>query len=151
MNRTLLICALLTFPAVPACTFGLNYTGDETGLRRESYEVPGYGGERVISFLSTGDTDDVRLIYIHGSPGLSTVFVDYLQDPIEGVESVAPDRLGFGQSKPNDRAILSLEEQAQSLEPLLVERDGKCVLRFLGEDGHHVFRASCATEWQLAS
>lgn len=125
MNRTLLTCTLLTLPAVPGCNFGMTYTGDETGLLRESYVVPGFGGEREISYLSAGDPDDLRVIYIHGSPGLCTVFVDYLQNPIDGVESIAPDRLGYGQSKPNDRAVLSLEEQAMALEPLLVERDGK--------------------------
>ncbi len=95
---------------------------------------------RTLSYLRSGDDTLPRLIYIHGTPGDATEWASYLTDPVPGFETIAIDRLGFGQStttledadgfnpgtrKPIKRAIVAFEEQAASIAPLLIERHGK--------------------------
>jgi len=60
-----------------------------------------------------------RVIYVHGTPGDATNWLDYLHEPVAGWEAVALDRPGFGQSGPKRGAVESLEDQARALEPLL--------------------------------
>ena len=117
-------CLLLCFPltTLAGCAFGLDYSGDETGLRRESHAVPGDTG-RVLSYLIDGEPTDPRLIFIHGSPGRSSMYAPYMHDPVPGLETVAVDRMGYGESQP-DAVVVSFEEQAAAIAPLLVERQG---------------------------
>lgn len=104
------------------CKLGLDYTGDETGLRREQLAVGGHEG-RALSYLIDGDGRDQRLIFIHGSPGNSTSYTPYLRAPVAGFETLAVDRLGYGRSEP-DEVVVSFEEQAAAIAPLLVQRGG---------------------------
>ena len=68
-----------------------------------------------------------RVIYVHGTPGEASGWLSYLQTPVPGTESIAVDRLGFGQSLPDgiQQASPSFAKQAQAIEPLLVERNGQ--------------------------
>ena len=50
-------------------------------------------------------------------------YSDYMHDPVEGFETVAVDRLGYGESRPK-KAVVSFEEQAAAIAPLLEERRG---------------------------
>ena len=95
--------------------------GDDEGIPRATIE--GEDGQ-VVSYLHVGDTGAPRIIYVHGSPGNARAWLDYLKDPIPGFESIAPDRLGFGQTTPAD-PVPSLQDQAAAIEPFLVERNGK--------------------------
>lgn len=47
---------------------------------------------------STHEPGTPRLLYIHGTPGSSANWLDYLRDPVLGTESLAIDRPGFGDS-----------------------------------------------------
>ena len=116
-----MIAACLSF-VVPSCKFGMDYSGDEEGLVREYLPVEGHD-DRILSYLKAGAPTDPRLIFIHGSPGAATAYVGYLHDPIDGMETVAVDRLGYGESTPR-RAVVGFEEQAEAIAPLLVERGG---------------------------
>lgn len=113
---------LLLLATTPGCRFGMDYSGDESGLRRESIAVEGLPGRR-LSYLIEGQPDDPRVIFIHGSPGGSGMYVDYLREPVPGVETIAVDRMGYGESLPHE-AVTEFAAHADSLAPLLVERNG---------------------------
>jgi len=65
-----------------------------------------------------GDAQGTRVIFIHGTPGSSGAWEDYLADVPDGFEYVAVDRAGFGESGPDD-AVTSLEAQALAIAPLV--------------------------------
>ena len=60
-----------------------------------------------------------RIIYVHGTPGDATAWADFLIEPIDGTESVALDRPGFGES--DRRALPPLADQVRAIEPFLTE------------------------------
>jgi pimeloyl-ACP methyl ester carboxylesterase len=66
------------------------------------------------------------LVLVHGTPGSATAWADYLLDPPAGLEVVALDRPGFGQSGP-DGAVVSLDAQAAAVTALL-PNDGRPVV-----------------------
>ncbi len=74
-----------------------------------------------LSYLRAGDETQPRIIYIHGTPGDAGAFAAYLREPVAELESVSVDRLGFGQSRP-DQPETSFAAQARAIEPLLAER-----------------------------
>jgi pimeloyl-ACP methyl ester carboxylesterase len=79
-----------------------------------------------LSYLQSGDNRGVRLILIHGTPGSASGWADYLAEPPPGVEVVAIDRPGFGDSGP-EGAVVSLAEQAAAVTALF-PADGRPVL-----------------------
>ena len=100
---------------------GLNYDGDERGLRRE--QARSASGR--ISYLASGDDDAQRVIFIHGSPGKASAYAGYLQEPqLERFEVIAVDRLGYGESA-GSGAVVSFKRQAAAIAPLLEERRGR--------------------------
>jgi pimeloyl-ACP methyl ester carboxylesterase len=56
---------------------------------------------RIISYTTSGDSQDLLLVFIHGSPGSWDNFDYFLQqkDLINKVQMVSFDRLGYGKSK----------------------------------------------------
>jgi pimeloyl-ACP methyl ester carboxylesterase len=79
-----------------------------------------------LSYLQAGDARGPRLILVHGTPGSATAWADYLLNPPAGMEVVALDRPGFGQSGPAG-AMPSLADQAAAVKALL-PADGRPVL-----------------------
>lgn len=79
-----------------------------------------------ISYLRAGDPAGPRVVLVHGTPGSATAWADYLLDPPAGVDLVALDRPGFGQSGPDD-AVVSLQAQADAVAALLPD-DGRPVV-----------------------
>lgn len=77
-----------------------------------------------LSYLHGGDEVDPRVIYVHGTPGDGTGFADFLVTPVTGLHAISIDRPGFGQSG-SGGAMVSFEEQAWPIEPLLVRRNGR--------------------------
>ncbi|MEO1279035.1 MAG: alpha/beta hydrolase [Planctomycetota bacterium] len=76
-----------------------------------------------VSYVRSGNKDDPRVIYVHGTPGDAGAFAEFVRTPIEGVESISVDRPGFGQT--GGPALPSFADQAAAIEPLLVEREGR--------------------------
>jgi pimeloyl-ACP methyl ester carboxylesterase len=85
-------------------------TGFESNKTIESsqstYEFPLINGNcifhsRTISYTTTGYSQDLLLVFIHGSPGSWDNFDYFLKqkDLINKVQMVSFDRLGYGQSK----------------------------------------------------
>jgi pimeloyl-ACP methyl ester carboxylesterase len=80
-----------------------------------------------LSVLRAGSRTGPRLILVHGTPGSATGWADYLMDPPPGIEVVAIDRPGFGQSGP-EGAVTSLKEQAAAVVALFPTDDRPVLL-----------------------
>ena len=94
-----------------------------TGVERITYAVQLDGERYEISALRAGDPTGPRVIFIHGTPGAADNWADELVDPPAGVEFIAIDRPGFGETTPA-KELTSLELQARAVAPLLTRRDG---------------------------
>ncbi len=78
-------------------------------------------GERKMSYVQVGKGKGRPLvIFIHGSPGSSDAYVDYLAHPElkEKAILISVDRPGFGYSG-FGKAELSLEQQAANIRPII--------------------------------
>jgi pimeloyl-ACP methyl ester carboxylesterase len=93
-----------------------------TAAMRYSVEV-GPPLSAQISYLRNGDATGPRVILVHGTPGSASGWVDYVMKPPAGVEVVALDRPGFGNSGPVG-AVTGLAEQAAAVIALLPQ-DGR--------------------------
>lgn len=118
--RLLLLALLVSL--LPGCKFGLDYSGDETGLaRREAAIGRPVGG--TMSYLVAENPDKPRVIFIHGSPGSAAYYGDYLRELRDEAEVIAVDRLGYGESAASG-TVVSFERQAAAIAPLLEKQGG---------------------------
>lgn len=93
------------------------------GIERQSLMVP-LSSTDTVSYLQTGAPEGRRIIFLHGTPGNAIGWADYLLNVPAGRLHIAVDRLGYGFSSPN-RAVVSLQRQAQSVVPFLKTIKGK--------------------------
>jgi pimeloyl-ACP methyl ester carboxylesterase len=121
MTRSLAV--LLACLLSPGCRFGLDYSGDVRGLERRSLARAGQAGP-TLSYLIHGDASKPRVIFIHGSPGESSMYADYLRELGAEAQVIAVDRLGYGASK-GSGVVTSFERQAAAIAPLLEPRGGR--------------------------
>ena len=77
-----------------------------------------------LSYLINGNPSGQRVIFVHGTPGDAAGWVEYLYNTPKDMEFIAVDRPGFGKTRPK-RAVVSLDEQAAVLLPLLESGNGK--------------------------
>ncbi|MEM8709372.1 MAG: alpha/beta fold hydrolase [Planctomycetota bacterium] len=82
------------------------------------------GDERRVSALrhpvgDEGRRADLRLLYLHGTPGDAEGWADFLVDPVGDLPSSAVDRPGFGKS--DTRSLATLEGQSRALAPFMGE------------------------------
>ena len=92
---------------------------------RADVHIKGEHANQEMSILRSGDVSGPLLILVHGTPGDATSWADYLLSPPPGMEVIAVDRLGFGQSSPD--AVTSLAAQAEAIATLL-PKDGRQVV-----------------------
>lgn len=116
------LLALLLAASLPGCKFGLDYSGDETGLTRREVEIERPVGG-TMSYLVSENADKPRVIFIHGSPGSAAYYGDYLRELDDVAEVIAVDRLGYGESA-DSGTVVSFERQAAAIAPLLETRGG---------------------------
>lgn len=103
--------------------FESDFVSDETIARETVFADVNDGIE--LSYLRAGDPTGQRVIFVHGTPGdAGGNWVGMLRQVPPGFEFVAVDRPGFGFTKPK-KQLVTLDDQAASLAPLFVERDGK--------------------------
>ncbi|MEL7087133.1 MAG: alpha/beta hydrolase [Planctomycetota bacterium] len=95
----------------------------ERGIER--LDIVAEDGSTALSYFRAGEPDGRRLIFVHGTPGDATNYLDYLADPPAGWEVISVDRPGFGRSSADGKRSLTFAGQAEALTPLLVERDGR--------------------------
>ncbi|HRI80562.1 MAG TPA: alpha/beta hydrolase [Cyclobacteriaceae bacterium] len=82
-----------------------------------------YGmGNRVINYLTAGEANLPLIVFVHGSPGSLSAFIDFMADSVllKHAQLISVDRPGFGNSN-FGRAEPSLEKQAALLVPILME------------------------------
>jgi pimeloyl-ACP methyl ester carboxylesterase len=81
-----------------------------------SYQV----GKRNMSYVKAGDENLPLVIFIHGSPGSLSAFIDFLADTalLKKAQLITVDRPGFGASN-FGYAEPSLQKQAAYLKPIL--------------------------------
>jgi pimeloyl-ACP methyl ester carboxylesterase len=94
-------------------------------LRQRLEAGPSLAGP--ISYLRAGTPTGPLLVLVHGTPGSATGWADYVMAPPPGMEVIALDRPGFGQSGP-DGAVTALEAQAAAVWALLPADDRPVVL-----------------------
>lgn len=90
------------------------------------YEV----GRQRIQYLHIGDTTLPLIVLVHGSPGSSDAYMDYLKDLelLKKAQLVAVDRPGFGYSNLG-KTQRSLKMQAEAFLPILEKyHTGKTIL-----------------------
>lgn len=77
-------------------------------------------GFRDVHYVKAGDESKPLVLFIHGSPGSLSAFIDFLTDSIllKHALLITADRPGFGYSNFGN-AEKSLEKQAETLKPLL--------------------------------
>ena len=81
----------------------------------------------LVSYLHAGRPEVARVVLVHGTPGDATGWADFLLDVPPGQEYIAPDRPGFGRSRP-EGPVVSLEAQARALRPFLDPPGGAPVI-----------------------
>jgi len=74
-----------------------------------------------LSYLRAGDAQGRRVLFLHGSPGEAAEWGYFLKQVPPGLEFLAVDRPGFGESGPEE-GLDSLQAQADALAPLLAVR-----------------------------
>lgn len=77
-------------------------------------------GDRTIHFVQAGDSTKPAVIFVHGSPGSLSAFIDFLADSVllQRASLITTDRPGFGYST-FGVAEPSIQKQAALLKPLL--------------------------------
>lgn len=91
-----------------------------------SYEI----GKRVITYVKAGDENLPLVIFVHGSPGSLSAFIEFLADTtlLKRAQLITVDRPGFGASN-FGYAEPSLKNQAAYLKPILeANRKGRPVI-----------------------
>ncbi|MCE7864123.1 MAG: alpha/beta hydrolase [Bacteroidetes bacterium CHB5] len=80
-----------------------------------------YVGKRKQTYLINGDSLKPLVIFVHGSPGSLSAFIDFLADTslLKSVRMISVDRPGFGSAN-FGYAEPSLEKQATLLKPILL-------------------------------
>jgi len=76
--------------------------------------------DRRINYLTVGDSEKPLVIFVHGSPGSLSAFIDFMADTVllKKAELISVDRPGFGYSN-FGFAEPSLEKQSSFLKPIL--------------------------------
>jgi pimeloyl-ACP methyl ester carboxylesterase len=77
-------------------------------------------GKRTLNYLVTGDANKPLIVFIHGSPGSLSAFIDFMADTalLKRAQLITVDRPGFGASD-FGYAEPSLSKQANLLKPIL--------------------------------
>jgi pimeloyl-ACP methyl ester carboxylesterase len=118
----LVVVAAITLVAFQACSMpGPIATKQQIAALARERTAP-TDSNLALSYLRAGDASHPRVIYIHGTPGSADGWADYLVSPVPGLEAIAVDRLGFGESAGRNGGVDSFQSQAEAIAPLLVKR-----------------------------
>lgn len=125
-RRGRLLSALSVVLAATGCAPpGAHTPAQDVEPLRRQILLPDGAGQ--LSYLQAGDLRGPRVILIHGTPGTATAWADYLQRPPQGMEIIAIDRPGNGQSDPAGAAP-SLQAQGTAVRALLPQDGRRAVL-----------------------
>lgn len=81
-----------------------------------------HAGDRVMNYLEAGDSGLPLVVFVHGSPGSLSAFIDFMADTalLARAQLITVDRPGFGSSNFGN-AEPSLKKQAEYLKPILAD------------------------------
>ena len=117
-----------TLETISAATgWGLEIDYDEAAfaaLPRHRATVPTLDGLE-ISYVVSGDPGGRRIILVHGAPGEASEWGRFLLDVPPGLQFVALDRPGYGESGPEEGGVTALAGQVAALAVLLETHDGR--------------------------
>jgi pimeloyl-ACP methyl ester carboxylesterase len=84
--------------------------------------------EQLIHYTHVGDTSKPLVIFVHGSPGSSDAFLDFLADTTLSTvcQMISVDRPGFGES--SGKGETSLARQSEFLKPIVEKHATKKIV-----------------------
>lgn len=110
--------------AVAGCSIpGPETSADDMAVKLPPQELELAAGYK-LSYLAAGAADGKLAVFVHGTPGDSGAWADYLMHVPQGYRYVAIDRPGFGESGPDD-TVVSLAEQAEAIAAVIKAGGGK--------------------------
>lgn len=80
-----------------------------------------------ISYLENGDSNGQLFVMVHGTPGASTGWADYIQNPPPNSKVIAIDRPGFGKST-SSHSFSKLTDQVAALHQIIPANESKITL-----------------------
>ncbi len=91
-----------------------------TGFAQKPLQHQISTGGRTINYAEIGNDSLPTVLFVHGSPGSWSAFIDFMKDTalLQQVKMVSVDRLGFGYSHFGE-GERSLEKQAACLKPIV--------------------------------
>ena len=97
---------------------GKFFTDKKVKATQHQYKV----GFREIHYVKAGDDSKPLVLFVHGSPGSLSAFIDFLTDTalLPKATLITTDRPGFGYSNFGN-GERSLQKQAEALKPILEE------------------------------
>jgi len=90
-------------------------------------DLPGHAGGPALSYLSAGDPEGRRVLFIHGTPGQAMDWAPFLETVPAGQLRLAVDRPGFGRSGPG-APVVALPDQARAIASLLEKGPGPAIV-----------------------
>jgi pimeloyl-ACP methyl ester carboxylesterase len=105
---------------------GLSQPVPEREPSRRRSVAPCDSGPR-LGYLTAGDPEGRKVVFVHGTPGNATDWMAFLRGPPAGQHRLAIDRPGFGESG-SGGSVVSLTEQARAIATLLESVGGPAVV-----------------------
>jgi pimeloyl-ACP methyl ester carboxylesterase len=104
--------------------------------------------KRRLTYLVTGDSTKPLVVFVHGSPGSLSAFIDFMADTVllKHAQLITLDRPGFGASN-FGYAEPSLIKQVALLEPILRERKNNRPIVLVGHSLGAPFIARMALDY----
>jgi pimeloyl-ACP methyl ester carboxylesterase len=120
---TLILFAALLLLMDSCVQFRMSKTEIDNFFKGKMYpgvERSYYVGRQKINYLTSGSDSLPLVIFVHGSPGSLSAFIDFMDDTLllEKTQMISVDRPGFGASN-FGYAEPSLEKQCQEIKPIL--------------------------------
>lgn len=118
-----LVVVIFIFMRFVAPSFIKTEAEQTTMLVEKGQQTPTFGTHQVdgktVHYTHVGDTSKPLVLFVHGSPGSSDGFLEYLADTSLSAfcQMVSVDRLGFGAS--SNVAEPSIGKQAAALKPIV--------------------------------
>ena len=107
-----------------------------------------YKNNRFINYVEAGQTDLPLVVFVHGSPGSLSAFINFLADTIllRHADLITVDRPGFGESN-FGYAEPSLQKQCALLKPILEEHKHQRPIILVGHSLGGPFIARMAMDY----
>lgn len=103
---------------------------------------------RTINYLQVGDEEKPLVIFVHGSPGSLSAFIDFMSDSVllKQAQLISVDRPGFGDSN-FGYACKKLKQQVDFIQPILEKNKGKRPIILVGHSLGGPFIARMAMDY----